>query len=299
MTISQIVYAQDCLTNSELASQPSHSANTKALLPIAQLKYADTSSIDLKLLAVKLTEGVQSSFEKVNQIIQWTNQNLHWNYTDYKSRTVKEILYQKGGNCAEQASVVKSLIEAIGIKTRKVVEINIQPAKAERQKDAEKRIQEIGNRASVFGLAHNDHVWIEFFDEEQQTWIPADPTLGLVGLEYWLKARIGFQKRIVHDILPSADMLVPIAVLIMDTNRKITDNRSIHYLIDSFDKIYQGKLSALPSWSEWKKSIVFIQEKAMKAFQGEVNLHEYASQIKQVGEIYQSLRKEYCTSMQQ
>lgn len=298
MTISQIVYAQDCLTNSELASQPSHSANTKALLPIAQLKYADTSSIDLKLLAVKLTEGVQSSFEKVNQIIQWTNQNLHWNYTDYKSRTVKEILYQKGGNCAEQASVVKSLIEAIDIKTRKVVEINIQPAKAERQKDAEKRIQEIGNRASVFGLAHNDHVWIEFFDEEQQTWIPADPTLGLVGLEYWLKARIGFQKRIVHDILPSADILVPIAILIMDTNRKITDNRSTHYLIDSFDKIYQGKLSSLPSWSEWKKSIVFIQEKAMKAFQGEVNLHEYASQIKQVGEIYQSLRKEYCASIQ-
>jgi len=299
MAFSQIVYAQDCLTNSELASQPSQSSGSKAIFPIDQFKFADTSSIDLTLLAAKLTEGIHGSFQKVNRIIQWTNQNLHWNYTDYKSRTVKEILYQKGGNCAEQASVVRSLLEEIGIKTRKAVEINIQPAKAERQNDAEKRIQEIGNKASVFGLAHNDHVWIEFFDEEQQTWIPADPTLGLVGLEYWLKARIGFQKRIIHDILPSADMLVPIAILVMDINRKIIDNRSGYYLIDSFDKIYHGKLSALPSWNKWKEAIVFIQEKAMKAFQGEVNLHTYASQIKEVGEIYQSLRKEYCASIQQ
>lgn len=295
---SQIVYTQDCLTNSELTIQPSHSSGNKNLITIAQFKYADTTAIDLKLLAVKLTEGINGSFQKVSQIIQWTNQNLHWNYTDYKSRTVKEILYQKGGNCAEQASVVRALLEEIGIKTRKAVEINIQPAKAERQKNAEDKVKEIGNRGSVFGLAHNDHVWIEFFDEEQKTWLPADATLGLVGLDDWLKARIGFQKRIVHDILPSADMLVPIAVLIMDTNRKIIDNRSGYYLIDSFDKIYQGKLSVLPSWSKWKKAIVFIQEKAMKAFQGEVNLHEYASQIKQVGEIYQALRKEYCASIQ-
>ncbi len=293
------LYAQDCFTDMAGVSNEKKAPHNLPYVSLSQFNYSDATSIDLKLLAEKLTANASSTFEKVSHIIWWTNKNLNWNFTDYKSRTAKEILFQKGGNCAEQASVVRSLLTEIGIQTRKAVEINIQPAKEQRQKDAEKRVQEIGNRASVFGLAHNDHVWIEFFDEEQQIWIPADPTLGLVGLEYWLKARIGFQKRIVHDILPSADMLVPIAVLIMDTNRKIIDDRSGYYLIDSFDKIYDGKLSALPSWSKWKEAIQFIQEKAMKAFQGEVNLHSYASQIKEVGEIYQSLRKEYCASIQQ
>jgi hypothetical protein len=232
----------------------------------------------------------------VRNIIWWTNKNFKWNYTDYKYRTSKQIICQKGGNCNEQAVVVRVLLRELGIQSRRTHEINIQPEKEQRQKDAEARVAQIGNKGSVFGLRHNDHVWIEFFDEEKKEWVPADPTLGLVGLDNWLKSRIGFEPRVNHAIIGSADMLVPIAVFALNPDGTIAENRSSYYLIESFNRVYDNKLEGLTAWKKWKESAEFIQQKSRDAMEAKDNLHKYTESIKELRYIYELLKSQYAGS---
>ena len=39
-----------------------------------------------------------------------------------------------------------------------------------------------GMSYSVFGLQHNDHVWLEVWDDATKSWFPADAAYGVVGL---------------------------------------------------------------------------------------------------------------------
>lgn len=260
---------------------------------LLSLRYDDTAKVDLRYMATRITEGCTTTFDKVKAVVLWTNRNFSWNYTDYKYRTAKQIICQRGGNCNEQAIVVRVLLRELAVQTRRTHEINIQPEKKQRQQDAEKRVAEIGNRGSVFGLRHNDHVWIEFYDAEKKEWVPADPTLGLVGLESWLRSRIGFEPRISHAIIPSRDMLVPISVFALNPNGTIAEDRSAYYLIESFNKVYGNKLEGLEAWKNWKDSIRFIEQKCRDAIEGNDNLHKYTSDIKEIKKIYASLRKEF------
>ncbi len=255
--------------------------------------YTDTTKVEMQKLANDIAGNTKTTFEKVSNIISWTNKNFEWTYTDYKKRTVKEIICRQGGNCNEQAMVVRALLKELNVKTRRISEINIQPEKEQRQKDSEKLFAEHGNRASVFGYRHNDHVWTEFFDEEMQAWIPADPTLGLIGLENWLKSRIGFEPRINHAIIASADMLVPIAVFALNPDGSIAENRSEYYLIQSFNRVYNEQLEKLPAWKQWQESVEFIQAKSRAAFEGKENLHSYTKKIKELKGIYELLNSQY------
>jgi hypothetical protein len=265
-------------------------------MPATQLNtynYADTAQVEMKRLANDIAGNVPSTFDKVRNVIWWTNRNFFWAYTDYQRRTVKQIICRQGGNCNEQALVVRALLKELNVKTRRISEINIQPESERRQKDAERRVTEIGNRGSVFGFRHNDHVWIELFDEESQQWVPADATLGLIGLDNWLKSRIGFQPRVNHAIIASADMLVPIAVFALNPDGSIGEDRSVYYLLQSFNKVYKGQLEQLPAWKQWEQEIVFIQAKSRDAFEGKDNLHQYTERIKLLKEIYSKLKKQY------
>ncbi len=265
-------------------------------VPGVQLKsynYTDTTKVQMLKLASDIAGNSTTTFDKVKKVIGWTNKNFTWTFTDYQKRTVKEIICRQGGNCNEQALVVRTLLKELDVKTRRTSEVNIQPVNPERQKDAEKRITEIGNRGSVFGYQHNDHVWIEFYDEEKQQWIPADPTLGLIGLENWLRSRIGFEPRINHAIIASADMLVPIAVFALNPDGTIAENRSEYYLIRSFNQVYKDQLEKLPAWKQWKESIEFIQAKSRDAFEGKENLHRYTGKIGELKTIYEKLKDQY------
>lgn len=255
--------------------------------------YTDTAEVDLHYLAKQIAGNSKGTFNTVRNIVWWTNKNFTWNFTDYKKRTVKQIVCQMGGNCNEQALVVRALLRELNIKTRRTSEINIQPESARRQQNAEQRVAEIGNRGSVFGFRHNDHVWIEFFDEEEKQWIPADPTLGLIGLEKWLKARIGFEPRVNHAVIASADMLVPVSVFALQPDGKIAEDRSSYYLLESFNNIYGKQLQQLPSWPQWETLVKFIQEKSRAAFEGNENLHLYTEKIRELKEVYERLRSEY------
>ena len=249
-------------------------------------------TIDIKSLADSIVPKKEiSTYQKVRTVIDWTNKSFEWTTTDYKKRTAIEVIDRRGGNCNEQAMVVRELLKQLNIPTRRIREINIQPESERRELSSNEKIKELGLRYSVFGYRHNDHVWIEFYDEQQKAWLPADPTLGLVGTDQWLKSRIGFEARPVHEIIPSRDMLVPITILAQDDVKgDFIEDRSIWYLVDQFNAVYNGTLQKQKAWNDWVRMIHFISPICKEAFEGKTNLHDYTDSIAKIKEIYLQLK---------
>ncbi len=135
----------------------------------AQSAMADSSHLDLKQFARSISLGATTDFERAEELLGWLSHNFKWLATDYKQRTVYEIIERKGGNCFELASVYMALIRTLGIKYRQVAEINIQPESERRQKNAESLVAKRGFTASVFGAGHNDHRWVEIYDEKSDS----------------------------------------------------------------------------------------------------------------------------------
>jgi transglutaminase-like putative cysteine protease len=253
----------------------------------------DESLINLKRLAKEISANSKTTKDQVSKIISWANENLKWVATDYNNRNAKEIISRGGGNCNEEAIVVLALLDELGIETRKIREINIQPDNLQREKDAKRLIKLRGNSLSVFGLRHNDHIWIEYFDFEKNTWQPADPTLNLVGMEEWIKARLGFSHRKTHEVINSQDMIAPFSLVVVDHEYRVINDRSEYYLIERFNKIYNNKLEKLSSWRKWKKGIVNLSQQGLMAFKEELNLHDYNDDIFKLKKVYLELMKEY------
>ncbi len=266
-------------------SQGRSSLETDATVPRANLRaFADS-----------ITVGCATDYEEAGNIVRWLARNFDWTATDYKERTVDQIIARKGGNCNELARVTTALLKVKGVRLRSVREINIYKEDAQRKERADQMIREKGNRASVFGKRHNDHVWIEVYDEKTNEWIPADPSLGLIGEDQWLQARVGFGKRVTMDS-GSLDMIVPMGIFATDEKGNFVEDRTKHYVIDGLDRICGGKLDGLKAWKPWKEGVAFISQKCRGAFQGEVNLHEYESQIDSLALTYAELKSEYLHS---
>jgi len=247
--------------------------------------------IDKVALAHAAAGEATTTLAKVRSVVRWAQQSFKWTYTDYRQRSVDEIIARKGGNCFEQTIVVAALLNELGIRTRSVREINIQPESRLRQWSAARRIAKTGPSASVFGYRHNDHVWMEFWDDAAGEWTPADPALDLVGFDAWLKARVGFGARPVHRILASRDMLVPVAIFAQMDSTMAT--RTVEYLIAGFNSAYDRRLEKLAAWSEWTTAIAVLEPAARGAFQGRVNLHERAEDILRAKIAYKKLAAEY------
>jgi len=255
---------------------------------------ADAQQIDKAALARTAAGEAASTLDKVRSVTHWANQSFKWTYTDYKHRSVDEIIARKGGNCFEQTQVVAALLNELGIRTRSVREINIQPKSRLRQWSAGRRVARTGRSASVFGLRHNDHVWMEFWDDATGEWTPADPALDLVGFDAWLKARVGFDARPTHRIIPARDMLVPIAIFAQADS--ILESRTVHYLLAGFNAAYDGRLEKLATWPDWTTVIAALEPAARGAFQGSVNLHQHADDILKASVVYKKLAAEYRSS---
>ncbi len=252
---------------------------------------ADAQHVDKAVLARTAAGEATTTLNKVHAVVGWANQSFKWTYTDYRQRTVDEIIARKGGNCFEQAIVVAALLNELGIRTRSVREINIQPDSRLRQWSAARRVAETGRRASVFGRRHNDHFWIEFRDDANGEWTPADPALDLVGFDAWLRARVGFGTRPTHRILPSRDMLVPIAIFAQADSAY--ESRTGHYLLAGFNAVYDGRLEKLAAWEEWTTAITALEPATRGAFEGTVNLHEHADDIVKAKRAYKRLAAQY------
>jgi hypothetical protein len=104
-----------------------------------------------------------------------------------------------------------------------------------------------------------------------------------------MKGRVWFgERRTLNPI--TVDMIVPFAIFAADADGKFTINRTQHYLVDEFDRLYQGKLRASPAWERWAALLDLLDDKVAGAFAGNVNLHEYESQIDSLAETYEQLR---------
>ncbi|PHN05460.1 DUF4440 domain-containing protein [Flavilitoribacter nigricans] len=245
---------------------------------------------DLSAFAHQLTSDDEPGLEQAETIVEWFAQHFNWTYTDYQQRTIEEILARKGGNCYELARVSQACLELLEVPIRRIREINLHLPTPRRQVDAEKKVQELGARASVFGHRHNDHVWLEIYDRVSDSWVPADPSLGVVGMRKWLAARYGFGKRYSLDPT-SADMIAPFAVFTRDGEEWINLTRK--YAIDGFNELYYGQLTDLESWPKWTEGVEALEAKALGAFQNKTNLHQHTAGIKVLSEIYQQLKAEF------
>lgn len=278
-----------------LAAQPflvfaqSHRTNTAEKI--------DTANLDLRALGQQITRGDGTDYQKAMSLLNWVSNRLEWLATDYKRRTVKEILERGGGNCYELAEVYLALVREMNIKSRPIAEINLSRWNPGRQTAAEEQVKEKGPRASVFGGRHNDHRWLEVYDETSGKWLPVDPTMNVIGVEQWVKARLGFGKRVTIDPVISDDMIAPFAVFVTDASKaNMIENRSTHYMVEQFDKVYDNELSRLPSWNRWVALIQQLSERSRSAFEKKENLHDYSRQIEELDAVYRNLKDEYLTS---
>ncbi len=267
------------------------------LLLVAQTTFAQTPVADLNAVAREVAGESGSTFEKTKRLVTWINTTFKWSYTDYQKRTVAEIVARRAGNCAELANVLEALLNAAQIRSRWIAEINVHPYTPRRQKTAEEKVTQWGKRASVFGLRHNDHRWLEVYEESTQTWFPADPAVGVVGTKEWVAARLGFVNRPASPVPEIAaiakDMIVPFVVIALESRGgKMVENRSQHYLIDEFDLFYQTKAATLQSWPQWQSLITQLSALGASAFAGEVNLHEHGQRIEELAQVYEKLKGE-------
>ena len=247
---------------------------------------------DLKSFAFEVSKKAGSELGQAQMIVKWLAEHFEWKSTDYKQRTVQEIIDRGGGNCNELALVAVAALKELNIPMRRVHEINVHKLTPQRGETAHKMVKEKGIRFSVFGRHHNDHIWIEIHDSKTDQWYPADPSIGIVGTKEWLMARAGFGKRFTLDPI-SEDMIVPFAIFAADEKGAFTINRTRHYMIEEFGSLYPKKLSGLPSWKKWIRLIDELDEKAGGAFIGEVNLHNYEREIDQLADVYSQLRTEF------
>ncbi len=255
-------------------------------------KGAPAHPVGLQAFADSLTAGCTTGYEKAGTIVRWLATHFDWTATDYKERTVEQIVERKGGNCNELAKVTMALLQRENVRWRKVQEINIHRESLERRATAEKKIHDVGNRMSVFGKRHNDHVWVEIYDEKSGEWFPADPSLGLIGEDEWLKARVGFGTRVTLNPL-SEDMIVPMGVFAVAGKDSLIEDRTRHYVVDGLNRITDGRLEHSKEWKSWVDGVSFLDDKCWGAFTGKVNLHEYEAQIDSLASVYSVLRSQY------
>lgn len=268
----------------QLTAQPSQRNTEKIKI--------DTTVLNLKNFADSIG-GSGNDFERARTILYWLSSNFNWLATDYKTRTVNQIIDRGGGNCFELAKVYMAIIRVSGIRFRSTTEINIHPITPRRQNTAAEMVKQRGNRSSVFGLQHNDHRWVEIFNATNNTWEPADPSMGVIGLGDWLKARVWFGERKTIDTAITNEMIVPFAIFVTGSNNMPDESRSRYYLVDKFDKLYKNRLSALPGWNNWVEAVNGLDNPAKNAFLGQENLHLHQDAISRLAEAYQSLKKAY------
>lgn len=255
----------------------------------------DTTNLDLAVFAKQIVGNTSSNYEKAEKLLDWLSNSLEWKATDYQRRAVKQILARQGGNCFELAVVYMAMIKALNIQYRGIAEINIHRYSDERQATAEEKVKQAGFGMSVFGRQHNDHRWVEIFDDRSNEWVPADPSMNVIGVERWLKARVWFGKRVTLDTVLTRDMIVPFAIFVVsDTSKRfMVDSRTQHYLINGFDKLYNNKLSQLPAWGQWVAGLKELNNVASQAFSWKLDLHLYGDKIAALAKVYGELKQQY------
>ena len=245
-----------------------------------------TDKANIKAIVSSVIKGDMTSLEKTSKLVFWMNSEFSWISNDYQNRSASEIILRKAGHCGEQTKVMTVLLDEANVKYRIVQEINLQARSRSRLKNSRERIKQVGFTASVFGRRHNDHRWVEIYDDKDNLWEPADATTGIVGTKAWIEARVGFSPR--HGEVKAKGLLVPF-VVVTEQNRI---DRTSYYLIEQFNLYYCNKLGDLPSWGAWVLKVQSLSAAGIKAFHGDVNLHLFDDQMGDLAKIYNKLKTE-------
>ena len=245
---------------------------------------------DMSTFAREVSKGADSELGKTHDIVLWLTQHFAWKETDYKKRTVQQIVARDGGNCNDLAMVALAAMNELHIQVRRVHDVHIRTESIGRGERARELVKEKGDSYSVFGRHHNDHVWLEVYDSKAKDWFPADPWSGVVGTEDWMKARVWFGPR--TSLNPDApDMIVPVAIFAADSDGNFTINRTRHYLVDEFDRLYGGRLREQTAiWPHWVALLDSLAPKVEGAFAGSVNLLDDEPEIDDAAATYERLR---------
>ena len=267
----------------------------KAQPGVDTTRIIDTASLDMKALAQELAGNAKDNFGKAKNILNWLSKSFAWTATDYSTRTVKQILVRRGGNCFELARVYMALIKELGINYRPVAEVNLHVQSERRKNSAEQKVKEAGNRMSVFGFQHNDHRWIEVYDDKSKEWIPVDPTTNLIGFDNWLKGRAWFGERHTLNDDLSHDMITPFAIWVVDPNNsaRMVEERTVVYMVEKLNALYANRLANLPSWKAYTQQLQELSKHANNAFAGTENLHDYNDLIEKFRITYEKLKVEF------
>lgn len=244
---------------------------------------------DRKAFAEEVTKSATSDIGRAKAIVLWLTSHFDWQATDYKKRTLQQIIDRRGGNCDDLASVALAAMNELHLRLRRVHDVHVRTPSAGRGERAHALVREKGNQYSVFGRRHNDHVWLEV--DSSGEWYPVDPWSGLAGLDEWMKARVWFGKR--KSLAPDArEMIVPIGIFAADDAGNFTIDRTRHYLADEFDRMYGGKLHELPAWPRWLSLLDRIAPKVQGAFAGTTDLLDSEPLIDAAAAAYDELRSQ-------
>lgn len=252
---------------------------------------AQVPSTELDSLACRFAGETGTNLEKAERLLDSLGRSFKWLATDYQRRTPVQIVRRGGGNCFELAVLYGDLIRRLGVKHRQVAEINLHVYTPSRQRTAEQKVKEAGPRMSVFGERHNDHRWVEIYDERTGDWIPADPSMGVIGLPRWVEVRLGFGARMTIDTAITNDMIAPFAIFVVDSNYSYSESRTEYYVVESFNDFYQGQLAKQKEWKSWVEGVKRLEQPAREAFQGKADLHKHTQDIAELNRIYDELRK--------
>ena len=85
-------------------------------------------------------------------------------------------------------------------------------------------------------------------------------------------------------------MIVPFGIFAEDADGNFTIDRTRHYLVDEFDRLYGNKLHEKAAWPQWVAGLDFLSKKVEGAFAGSTNLLEYESHIDSLAATYGRLR---------
>jgi hypothetical protein len=232
----------------------------------------------------QLVDGIEKPYDKARRINDWLFKEFEWTATDYQKRTVEEIIERKGGNCAEQTMVFAAALTSINIPSRWVLEVNSHPESLERQKNAEELIQSVGYKASLFGFMHNDHRFLEFYDEKSQQWVPADSSFGVFGMEEWITKRLGFSR----DSIPSQESIIPLFIAVLDDEKHIEMISNEAYLRTAFSRYSYIPLHDLDAWYEHLEK---LQDLFANAYNAKINMHTHTDKINAAVQAFKQLQE--------
>src|SRR5215813_12368495 len=70
---------------------------------------------DREAFAQEVSKDSSSELGRTQAIVRWLTQHFDWKETDYKKRTVQEIIERRGGNCNDLAMVAIDAMKELGV----------------------------------------------------------------------------------------------------------------------------------------------------------------------------------------